>query len=437
MTAEDDSMTRSNTRASRSPRTTAVIATILAMALDPVARAATEQELEAKLNALTTELAQLESELAALKAQRSQHDDAPASALPVASAEGRSKVDWSGYGELSYTRPRHDGAGAIADLGRFVLGASYRFDGKTRFVSELEIEHAIASAEDPGEVEIEQAYIERRSGERLFTKYGLFLMPVGLLNENHEPTRYYGVFRNLVETAIIPTTWREGGVAFQGNLDNGLRWDAGVSTGFDLSSWDATASEGLESPLGSIHQELVLASAGDLAVFGALNYTGVPGLRVGGSAFRGDAAQGQPGFRDNTITLTEAHLRWNPGSWELSALTARGRISNTRAVNLPLVGNPTLIPSEFSGHYVEGAYRATLANRWTLVPFVRYEVLNTASKYAELGAGLTPTPSRDERVSVAGLNLTIANGVVFKLDYRDFARDDALSGFDLGVGYEF
>jgi hypothetical protein len=431
-------MTKLNTRASRGPRTTAAIVAFLATALTPVARAATEQELEAKLDALSAELSQLKSELAALKAQRPQNEAAPAAVeASVAATATGAKVDWSGYGELSYSRPRGNDAGAVADLGRFVLGASYRFDEKTRFISEIEIEHAIASAEDPGEVEIEQAYIERRSGDRLFTKYGLFLMPVGLLNENHEPTRYYGVFRNQVETAIIPTTWREGGVAFQGNLDNGVRWDAGVTTGFNLSSWDATSTEGLESPLGSIHQELVLASAGDLSVFGAVNYTGIPGLRVGGSVFRGDSAQGQPGFRDNTITLTEAHLRWSPGNWELSALTAQGRIANTRAVNLPLVGNPTLVPSRFSGHYVEGAHRTTLANGWTLAPFVRYEVLNTAEQYADLGVGLTPTPLRDEKVSVAGLNLTIASGVVFKLDYRDFARDDALSGFDLGVGYQF
>jgi hypothetical protein len=431
-------MTLCNTRASHAPRASAATAAILTVLLTPAAHAATQQELEAKLDALATELQQIEAELAALKAQRpeaaARETEHPA---PFAPAENPSKVDWSGYGELSYARPRDSGADATADLGRFVLGASYGFDAKTRLVSELEIEHAIASSEDPGEVEVEQAYVERRSGDRWFMRYGLFLMPVGLLNENHEPTRYYGVFRNSVETAIIPTTWREGGVAFQGNLDNGVRWDTGVSTGFNLSSWDATASEGLESPLGSIHQELALASAGDLSVFAAVNYTGVPGLRVGGSVFRGDSAQGQPGFRDNMVTLTEAHLRWSPGNFELSALAARGHIANTRAVNLPLVGNRTLVPSEFFGRYVEAAYRTTLSNQWTLTPFARYEVFNTASSYADLGVGLTPEPARNERVTSAGLNLTIANGVVLKFDYRDFERDDASSGFDLGVGYQF
>ena len=411
---------------------------VLAAFLAPPAWGATEQELELKLNALATQVSQLQSELATLKAQRAPVAGSAVAPAP-ASVHGDEvpKLDWFGYGELNYARPRDDASRTIADVGRFVLGASYRFDAKTWFVSELEVEHAISSAEDPGEVEVEQAYIEHRTGDRVFAKYGLFLMPVGMLNENHEPTHYYGVFRNSVETAIIPTTWREGGVAFEGTLDNGLRWDAGVSTGFNLAKWDPTAGEGQESPLGSIHQELALASAGDLSVFAALNYSGIPGLRVGGSLFHGDSAQGQPGFRDNDVTLWEGHVRWNAGNWELSALTAHGRISNTAAVNLPLVGNPTLIPSDFFGHYVEGAYRATLANRWIVTPFLRYEALNTASKYADLGAGLTPEPLRDEKVATAGLTLAIANGVVFKFDYRDFKRDDANSGFDIGVGYQF
>ena len=413
----------------------ALVSTFLA----PAARAATEQELEARLEALGAQVTQLQSQLDVLKAPRAETASA-AAATPVqapAVAEDRPKLDWFGYGELNYSRPTDDGSAATADVGRFVLGTSYRFDDRTSFASELEVEHAVSSADDPGEVEIEQAYLERRHSDRLFIKYGLFLMPVGMLNENHEPTRYYGVLRNAVETAIIPTTWREGGIAFQGNTDNGLRWDAGVSTGFNLSNWDATATEGLEEPLGSIHQELALASAGDLAVFAAVNYTGVPGLRIGGSVFTGDAAQGQPGFDDNRVTLWESHLRWNPGQWEVSALVAQGHIANTAPINLTLLGNPAPIPRAFFGRYLEGAYRATLPSGWVLTPFARYEQLNTASSYASLAPGLTPAALDDEKVLTTGVNLQIASGVVFKVDYAKFRRDDANDRFDLGIGYVF
>ncbi len=421
-----------------------LIATFALTALTTVAAAsaATPEELEARVNALAAQVTALQNEVAELRGQKATSNAAASAPPATASAAAavppaESQVQWFGYGELNYSRPTGDAAAATADVARFVLGASYAFDDKTRFVSELELEHAVSSADDPGEVEVEQAYIERRLGDQAFARAGLFLMPVGMLNENHEPTRYYGVFRNLVETAIIPTTWREGGFAVQGNTRGGLRWDAGVSTGFNLSKWDATSTAGLEEPLGSIHQELALASAGDLSVFGALNYSGVPGLRLGASVFTGEADQGQPGFDNNRVTLWEGHARWNPGNWDLSALYARGSISNTAAINTALVGNPALIPATFFGWYAEAAYRASLPNEWTLAPFARYEVVNTASSYASIGAGLTPDPLDDEKVITAGFNLDIAPGVVFKIDYLHFDKADDANRVDLGLGYQF
>ena len=405
----------------------AYAALALTAAAAPDARAATQQELEAKLDALAAQVAELRSQLAELNAERGRSPAptagtaAPAAGLGAADAAGG--VTWFGYGELNYSRPEDDGAATTADV--------------ARFVSELEVEHAVSSADDPGEVEIEQAYIERRFNDRMFGSIGLFLMPVGLLNENHEPTRYYGVFRNLVETAIIPTTWREGGFELQGSTDGGLRWNVGVSTGFNLSKWDATSAESLEEPLGSIHQELALASAGDLATFAAVNYTGVPGLKLGTSLFTGDAAQGQPGFHDNRVTLWEGHARWNPGNWDLSALYSRVHIANTAPVNLTLVGNPALIPEESFGWYLESAYRVPLRNQMAIAPFARYEVVNTASRYAAIGAGLTPDPLDDTDVFTTGINYELARGVVLKFDYLKFLHDDRGARFDLGVGYQF
>jgi hypothetical protein len=413
----------------------------LAIATTASVRAATPEELEAKLNALAAQVTALQAELAALKEQRTDASPAAVSggAAPAlaAGAASEGRLDWFGYGELSYSRPNGKRADTVADVGRFVLGASYRFDDKTRFVSELEIEHGVSSAEDPGEVEIEQAYIERRLGDSTFAKIGLFLIPVGMLNESHEPTRYYGVFRNFIDTAIIPTTWREGGFALQGNTAGGLRWDLGISTGFNLSKWDATSTAGLEEPLGAIHQELALAAAGDLSQFAALNYTGMPGLRLGASVFTGDSSQGQPGLDNNRVTLWEGHARWNPGNWDLSALYARGHISNTGPINATLIGEPALIPQSVFGWYLEAAYRAVLPNSWTLAPFVRYELFNTASGYASLGAGLAPDPLADEKVLSAGFNVEIASGVVLKLDYQNFRRDNGSDRFDLGIGYQF
>ena len=263
------------------------------LAFDAVAQSAPPPaagtRLEARIAALEAEVRELKAELAEQKAAAAASTaSAPVvaatsvAATPVAAnvVESRPPLTWFGYGELDYSRPSDDPSQTTFDLARFVIGMGYRFDERTRLLSEVEIEHAVSSESDPGEVEVEQAYIERELNADWRAQLGLFLIPSGLINENHEPTRYYGVFRNFVETAIIPTTWREGGVGLQFETANGWRWNAGLTTGFDLSKWDPASTEGLDSPLGSIHQELALARAADLSAFVAANYTGVNGLRA-------------------------------------------------------------------------------------------------------------------------------------------------------------
>ena len=352
------------------------------------------------------------------------------------SARAEPATVFGSYGEINYTRPTRKSENTQLDLTRFVLGIQHRLDPATKVVAELEVEHAVSSSGDPGEVALEQAYVERQLDRRWAARAGLFLMPAGLLNENHEPTAYYGVHRNFVETAIIPTTWREGGVQFIGNFDNGLTLQSGISTGFDLNKWDATSTDGADSPLGSIHQELALAKARDLALFGALNWRGVPGLLVGGSIFSGGATHGQAVARSR-ITLWDVHARWTPGRWDLSTLYSRGTISNTRALNLPLVGNPTLIPKSFDGWYAQAAYRLWTSGDYALSPFVRYEAFNTGRAYADLGAGLTPSARPGEKVMTVGANFAVGPGVVVKADVQRFREDSSLNRFNLGLGWSF
>lgn len=346
-----------------------------------------------------------------------------------------------GYGEINYNRPKHDGSETKMDLRRAVFGFGYRFDENTRFMSEYEIEHAVASADDSGEVEVEQFYIDHKLADAANLKAGLFLIPMGLLNESHEPTHYYGVERNFVETAIIPSTWREGGAALYGSTESGLAWDAGLTTGFSLASWDfSSEGDGKESPLGSIHQELQNAKARDLSQYLALNYRGVPGFVAGGSVFTGKVSQGDPTVRvasNSRVTLWDAHTRWTPGNFDLSALYAKGKISDTADLNELNVGNPNLIPSEFWGWYTQAAYKFALGGTQSIAPFVRYERFNTAADYATLPAGLTPGNSPTETVWTYGFNYNLNPNVVFKADYQRFSENSDANRFDLGMGLAF
>jgi len=425
-------------------RRTALAAALLITASTGHAQSASEAELARRLDQLAAELASVKTQLQQLQQQRAAAPQAapqPAPAvaatpapMPARAAEPATVL--SSYGEINYNRPTKASENAQADVRRFVLGFQHRFDAKNKVVAELEVEHAVSSSSDPGEVEVEQAYVEHQLSPTWAARAGLFLMPVGLLNENHEPTAFYGVERNFVETAIIPTTWREGGIQFVGSFDNGLTLQTGFSTSFDLTKWDAAAGEGRESPLGSIHQELALAKARDLAVFGALNWRGIPGLQLGGSLFTGGATHGQAGASAR-VTLWDLHARWTPGRWDLAALYSRGSISNTAALNAPLVGNATLIPKSFDGWYAQAAYKVWSHEDYALSPFVRYEQFNTARSFADLGAGLTPAGAPTERVVTLGANFQVTPGIVVKADLQNFRENKDANRVNLGLGWSF
>jgi len=372
-----------------------------------------------------------------------------ASSTPVAGAFSNARL-W-GYGELYYTRPSRDPSKAQADLARAVVGIGYSFDSRTEFNSEFEVEHAVSSAGDVGEFEVEQFYVDRRLNDAVTVRAGLFLMPFGLLNEHHEPTNFYGVQRNFVETLIIPSTWREGGFNVHGDTEQGFSWNAGLTTGFDLSKWDfaplypqySTALD-LENsgsaPLQSTHQELALANAHDLSEYLALAYYGTPGLSFGAAISSGKSVkvmvpQNAPNPGSERVTLWEAHARWTPGKFDFSALYARGSISNVGAANVAYPGSPNPIPSEFYGYFAQAAYGLWEHQDYRLAPFVRWERYNMGARYAGV---LGPDwPHNQDRVWTVGANFYVTPHVVLKTDYQWFDLNADFNRFDVGLGLNF
>ncbi|TAM11982.1 MAG: porin [Nevskiaceae bacterium] len=374
--------------------------------------------------------------------------------LPATAAGASSPWDHLsiyGYGEVNYYHPTHRADLTTADLARAVFGFSYAYDDRTHFYSEFEIEHAVASSEDRGEFEVEQFYVDHRLADWAAVKAGVFLIPSGLLNLNHEPVYYYGVQRNFVERLVIPTTWREGGVALHGDFAQGFGYDLGVTTGLNLKSYDfnpaaplyETAAElnsGDINPFQAGHQEMQLANAQHLAQYLALSYKGVPGLGLGASVFTGNVANAV-GLPDQRSTLWETHVRYNPGRLDLSALYARGILSNTAAANRlnPGASNPE--PSKFYGWYLQGAYTVWRHNEMRLAPFVRFERYDIGAGYAGLAPGSSAVPASFpqpfDRVWTGGLNFYLTPKVVFKADYQSFSTNSDLTRFDLGLGLVF
>lgn len=379
-----------------------------------------------------------------------------AAANAVASGD---KLHLWGYGEAVFLRPSDDHSQTTADIARAVVGLGYRFNDKTRFNSEFEIEHGVSSSDDAGEVEVEQFYVERDLNEFATLQAGLFLIPSGYTNLSHEPTNYYGVQRNFVETLIIPSTWREGGVSLHGDTELGLNWNLGLTTGFNLSGWEfnpeaplyATAEEllgGDAGPLRATHQELSEANAEHLSQYLALNYNGVPGYNLGGSYFTGKAVPVDPSLSDPRVTLWEVHTRWTPGDWDLSALYARGTFSNTDEANELFPGATNPIPAAFYGYYGQVAYNVWEEGDYRLSPFARYERYDLGDDYDGLAPGATPVPTtpipgfapwpqQNDTVWTYGANFYVTPNVVFKADYQRFDENDGFDRFDLGMGVAF
>lgn len=403
-----------------------------------------------RIDKLAAELETLRAELAATRKKTEvveQKQEALAATTQVASIaptpslvrSSQPQTVMSSYGEINYTKPRNATNQAQADVARAVLGISHRFDEKTKMVGEFEWEHAIASSGDQGEAAVEQLYVEHEVKPGLSVKAGLFLIPMGFMNTAHEPTAYHGVQRNFVETAIIPTTWREVGIGVTGHNDYGITWDAGVTTGFDLTKWDGNSTDGLESPLGSIHQEGQLAKSKDMSFHAAVNWRGQPGLLLGGAIFSGKAGHSTTDFsaNDARVTLLDVHARYTIDKWDFSALYARGTISHVDALNLTFVGQAAPVPSTFYGWYTQAAYALWKNESYSLTPFIRYEQFNTAKNYTLMPQGLGWVVGEDEKVTTIGASFKIGEGVVMKADYQKFKQDRSRDRYNLGVGYSF
>jgi hypothetical protein len=362
-----------------------------------------------------------QKEIEALKQQQQTTDrkvaatDEKAEAAVVAvesSATGASgswvdRTSMGGYGELHYNNI--EGSDDEIDLHRFVLFVGHEFNDDIRFFSELEVEHDVAGDDQVGEVEVEQAYLEFDIKDNLQAKGGVFLLPVGILNETHEPTTFYGVERNDVENIIIPATWWAGGAGLSGQMDNGLSWDLAVHEGLAVSTSDFRIRNG--------RQKTGEAIANDLATTGRIRYTGIAGLELAATLhYQSDASQIANDGLDEGLLL-ETHAAYNNGPFGLRALYAEWNLDGTAV--------ETAGADDQKGWYIEPGYKL----REDVGVYTRYEDLEgyrTADRFNQWEAGINFWPHE---------------GVVIKADYRDRDLDSAsstdFSAFDLGIGYQF
>jgi hypothetical protein len=242
------------------------------------------------------------------------------------SSGGASTGPISGYMELHLNDPT-DSAPAVLDFHRFVLLFTHSFSDRLRFVGELELEHAVVEGlEEGGELELEQAYLDFLVHPALNFRAGMLLVPVGIINERHEPPVFHGVERPFVDTVIIPTTWFEAGAGIHGALGKGFRYRAYAMAPLDATEF--SAGEGLQ---GSAQHgsEAVVRNA---AVTGRLEYVGVRGLQTGASFWAGDTGFNVPRIK-TSVGLYEFDARLSRGRLEARGQLAHVFINGAGALN--------------------------------------------------------------------------------------------------------
>ncbi len=352
------------------------------------------------------------------------------------------KTSVGGYGELhlNVLKPEGDPAFARLDLHRLVLFIAHNFNDRFRFYTELELEHALVAESGgvavPGSFQIEQAYIDWRllSGvsEALYLRGGAILVPMGIINQWHEPPIFHGVERPLVDRVIIPTTWREGGIGIWGEPVEGLRYEFYVMSGLDASGF--SGSSGLRGG----RLQVTTATLNGPAFVGRLEWEPTLGMVLGVAPYVGLAG---PRELDVNVLVGGVAGDWRirRKGFESRAVLAYFHVSNTDALRTVLPGETDVVSdvgSNLFGVYGEIAYNVIyfVDTPMELLPFVRVDWFDTTFNESD--------PAFDQPaflVPTVGLSYRPIQQVVFKFDYQAVRRSSGPheNRWNVGLGWMF
>ena len=319
-----------------------------------------------------------------------------------------SDTQLGGYGEVHYNA---GGGKQQIDVHRFVLFLGHDFTDEIRFAGELEVEHALAGDGKPGEVEVEQAFIEYDFAANHSARAGVFLIPVGLLNETHEPPTFFGIERNDVEKNIIPTTWWEAGVGLAGALGGGLSYDVSAHSGLGVKD---------DYKIRGGRRKVAEAPAENPAFTGRLRYTGMPGVEIAATAQYQDDVTQNTGAEASSATLIEGHADIRRGMFGLRALAARWALDGE--------GPAALGRDTQWGWFVEPSVRFD-AGGTEIGLFTRYSWHdNDAGNDDDTGIGQFDI----------GANIWLHEDVVLKIDHAFVETDSGdYNRINAGVGFQF
>jgi hypothetical protein len=347
-----------------------------------------------------------------------------------------------GYGETIYTNFFNEPEKSDRwDNLRTVLYVGYRFSDRVLFNSEIEFEHATTSSTNSasgGSVSVEFANLDFLLTDWANTRIGMMLVPMGFLNQMHEPPFFYGALRPEPERRIIPSTWRENGGGLFGSLFGGVvEYESYAITGLNAAGFDASGLRGGR-------QKGNRALAEDFAWVGRLDWYATDDLLVGGSVYVGQSGQNQT-LPDSLTKLWELHADFEKWGIHLRGLFTMAHVSDAGQLTTALratgdLGATETIASRMLGGYAEIAYDIlpwiTGHTDSTLSPYYRYEYTDSQN---QIPTGFVGDPLETIWNHVVGIQYEPIANVVIKTDVRlrDSSGGDVTDEVNLGVGFVF
>ncbi|MCK6603034.1 MAG: OprO/OprP family phosphate-selective porin [Bacteroidetes bacterium] len=348
---------------------------------------------------------------------------------------------FGGYGELHYNKntvspgkPASDRTGQF-DFHRFVLFAGHDFNDWVSFKSEFELEHAqVKSSNSQSEVSLEQAYIDLKFSRAIGLRTGLVLIPVGFVNEFHEPPTFNGVERPSIDRVLIPTTWREAGIGIYGEPVEGVTYRFYTVAGLNPQKVS-------EKGIRDARQSGYYSKSDDMAFTGRLEWLPLPGLKTGASFYTGSMEQNSlfgdtlSGVRFN---LVEADIRYQVFDLSLKITGVYSQISNSDKLAHRFKNNTG--KSQF-GTGIEAGYNLLPAffpeSEQSALLFGRVEHYNTQQTLSSSTIRAAGTKVTE---FTAGITWLPHENVALKADYQ-WIDSNGISTFqqklNLGAGYYF
>ncbi len=373
-----------------------------------------------------------------------QDDNSPQNLASTLLAQKSKKLSIGGYASVDFAKPIDSElrTNASLDVSRMIISMAYQFSDKTQFLTEVEFEHV-------KEIYVEQAFLNHSFNDYLNFRAGLMLIPMGIINEYHEPSTFNGVGRPMVDRVVVPTTWREIGLGFTGRIqDASLKYQLYVFNGFNGYN-NGGVLKG-SSFLRSGRQKGAKSFMSSPTFSGKIDYYGIMGLKLGLATYMGETQSslynGLDPMDPQMLAMADSSIvgvkmLGFDARYDFKGFHLRGQFILSSQNNVEEYNTFTGkdIGKTVSGYYLEVSYNVlkTTESSHQLIPFVRYEHFDTHKSVVD-------SETRNDAYNVTeiifGLGWKPAEGAIFKIDarMRKTMADDSYSPYlNAGIGVWF